>query len=105
MFGYAERSSAAGGQCDNGLGLNLTGNLAGGPCGCVVYFTKKIILRFIKSFVMGQNGFRFQYYFNHHLDCLNRVLPDGGFLGEHHGIGSIQHSICDIRGFCSGGGW
>ncbi len=50
--------------------------------------------------------FRFfgaQYHANHRLDCLDRVLPRGGFCREHDRVCAIEHRVGHIEHFSSGG--
>ena len=50
-----------------------------------------------------QNPFSFFGHLSHNLDCIQRIIACGGFLGEHERVSAVQDSVCDIRHLGAGG--
>ena len=50
-------------------------------------------------------GFRFEHDAIHALERLDRKLAEGGFAGQHHGIGAVIDRIGDVADLGTGRPW
>ena len=80
------------GDHDDAFGLDPLGQLHGRRRQLL------LVLRVTQMFRKLQSGYRFGFQRNpaEELDALHRILPNGGFAGQHDGIGFFVDGVGDV---------
>ena len=103
LSGDGQGGGTAGGLTDDDVGVNMFSEASGG-------LGDSVIVRVVAARIGGDGGhlgvvLGVEDNFLQFLDSLKRVLAVGGFIGEHHNVGALNHGVGDIADLGAGRDW